>query len=74
MATTIKFIKNEVTLFLAKSYPYAAKCFGEDFVGKESVTSDEVQKWFQRYFLSSVGYDVYRSLEKQVKAYEQIKN
>ena len=71
MATTIKFIKNEVTLFLAKSYPYAAKCFGEDYVRKEWVTEAEVQKWFQRYFRSGVGYDVYRSLEKQVKAYEQ---
>ena len=61
------FKTNEVTLFLAKRYPYAAQCFAQDTLEYgDTIPSMAVSKWFQRYFPSPKGFITFRELEASV--------
>lgn len=61
------FQTNQVTLFLARTKPYAARCFAEDMVKYgDTVPSLEVEKWFRRYFTSEAAFYEYRNLEANV--------
>ena len=61
------FQTNAVTLFLARTKPYAARCFAEDMVKYgDTVPSIEVEKWFKRYFPSNVNQYEFRNLEANV--------
>ncbi len=61
------FQTNAVTLFLARTKPYASRCFAEDMVKYgDTVPSIEVEKWFKRYFPSNVNQYEFRNLEANV--------
>lgn len=61
------FPTNDVSLFLSRQYPYAAKCFAEDMIKHgDSVDAILVQNWFKRYFPSNVAHTIYRNLEANV--------
>lgn len=61
------FITNEVTLFLAKRYPYCATCFGQDMVKHGDTVSELiVEKWLRRYFPAESAYNVWRALKNNV--------
>ena len=61
------FDKNQVRLHLAKEYPYACQCFGEEFVNQETLPYLTVSNWFQRYFPSPTGYNLFKQLEYSLK-------
>ena len=58
-----EFNRNEVRLHLAKEYPYASQCFAEDFVNKEVIPHLEVSNWFQKYFPSPTGSNLFKQME-----------
>lgn len=65
--STATFQTNQVALFLARTKPYAARCFAEDMVKYgDTVKSTVVEKWFRRYFTSEVAFYEYRNLEANV--------
>ncbi len=56
------FRTNEVTLFLAKKFPYASTSFAQDMVKYgDNVDSNIVENWFKRYF--PTGPDIFREME-----------
>jgi hypothetical protein len=64
------FKTNDVTLFLSRSFPYAAQCFAQDMLKHgDTVPSLEVSKWFERYFPSPLGYNTFRNMECFVTQY-----
>jgi hypothetical protein len=52
----------QVRLFLAKQFPYAAQCFGQEHLS-ERVSATVVEKWFKSYFPAEKAYSLYRQLE-----------
>jgi len=65
--STATFETNQVTLYLARTKPYAARCFAEDMVKYgDRVKSTLVEKWFKTYFPSNVNQYEYRKLEANV--------
>jgi hypothetical protein len=73
--STATFQTNQVTLHLAKTKPYASRCFAEDMVKfGDTVPSIEVEKWFKRYFPSNVNQYEFRNLEANVTQTVHFKN
>jgi hypothetical protein len=65
--STARFQTNDVTLFLAKRFPYAAQCFAQDNLKYgDTILSQTVSNWFQRYFPSPTGFNTFRELERSV--------
>jgi hypothetical protein len=65
--SSARFNTNEVTLFLAKRFPYAAQCFAQETLKHgDTICSTVVSKWFQRYFPSPTGFNTFRELECSV--------
>jgi len=65
--STARFHTNDVTLFLSKRFPYAAQCFAQDNLKYgDTILSQIVSNWFQRYFPSPKGYTTFRELECSV--------
>ena len=62
-----EFHTNDVTLFLAKRFPYAAQCFAQE-TSKfgDTVPSQFVSNWIQTYFPSPTGFNTFRELERSV--------
>jgi len=68
------FNTNEVTLFLAKRFQYAAQCFAqENLKYGDTIKSTVVSKWFQRYFPSPTNFNVFRELECSVTQFIDFK-
>jgi hypothetical protein len=72
--TTSVFETLKVRQFLAPQFPYAEKCFREDFSKMETIPCSTVQKWFKTYFPSPTNFDLYRKLECQVVQIIFLKN
>jgi hypothetical protein len=69
-----KFNTNEVSLFLAKRFPYAAQCFAQETLEYgDTIPSMVVSKWFQRYFPSQTGFNTFRQLEASVTQFIETK-
>ncbi len=65
--STARFHTNDVTLFLSKRFPYAAQCFAQDNLKHgDTILSQIVSDWFQRYFPSPTGHNTFRELECSV--------
>lgn len=69
-----KFNTNEVSLFLARRFPYAAQCFAQETLKYgDTIPSMAVSKWFQRYFPSPTGFNTFRQLEASVTQFIETK-
>ena len=70
--STWKFETIAVRRYLAPKFPYAERCFAQDFVGTDMVPSTKVEKWFERYFPAELAFAEFRNLECQVCQYQQL--
>lgn len=52
----------QVRQFLSKEYPYASRCFAEDFVGQDTLPHLTVSNWFQKYFPSPTGSNLFKQM------------
>lgn len=54
---------NEVTLFLAQSFPYGSRCFAEDHVNDKTIDSLTTERWFRFYFPSERAFELHEKME-----------
>lgn len=59
----MKYSTNTVSLFLAQSFPYAARCFAEAHTTNEITDSLSTERWFRSYFPSWAGRDLHEKME-----------
>lgn len=57
------YLTNTVSLFLAQSYPYAARCFAEANTTNEITDSLSTERWFRSYFPSGTSRDLHEKME-----------
>jgi hypothetical protein len=69
------FNTNEVTLFLAKRFQYAAQCFAQETLKYgDTIPLMVVSNWFQKYFPSPTNYNIFRELEASVTQHISFKH
>ena len=57
----------QVRKYLEREYPYASRCFAEDFTDRDTLPRLTVSNWFQRYFPSPTGSNLFKQMEYLMK-------